>query len=56
MPPGCGGLCIAIEFAFLVIVYIVHIDYVAAFEAEGHAPIPRHRNRIVPFQRSLQCV
>ena len=39
-----------------MIIYIVDIDRVAALEAEGHAPIPGHRNRIVPFQRSLQCM
>lgn len=39
-----------------MIVGIIDIDGVTVLEAECHSPIPRHRNGIMPFQDSLQCV
>jgi len=53
MPPGCGGLCIAINFTFLVIVDIIYIDGVPVLEAKGHTPTPGHGYSIVAFQVSL---
>ena len=37
----------------LVIVYVIHIDCVPILKSEGHAPISRHRDGIVPPQLAL---
>jgi len=39
-----------------MVVDVVHLCCVSILEAEGHPPIPGHRNRIVPFQDSLERV
>ena len=39
-----------------MIVDVVHIYGVTVREAEGHPPIPRDGNSIMPFQDSLQRV
>ena len=39
-----------------MIVDVVHVDDVTVHEAEGHPPIPRDGNGMMPFQDSLQRV